>query len=268
MYYTIFCTKKCKYIDLATTFGEICNNLIPEYMLTVLSIIIYLLATIAFSFVLWRNLKEDYTNEQIFGWSLRIFLTSTVVIWMAQTWVPNFTFLLLFSNLAVFGIFFLKRLNLKFFETIDAFTPAWLIFTFISWIGVGIGSKLDLTRIQSYLLGWFFPQIIIACLSLGLFHLFRKNYRHFTWYPSGKVGFAGLSSLGIFWLLFTAIEIYNHFTNLGQAIALSSLTGNGIIYLKVLDTFKISWSLVSSFISLIISIILFVMVYLRSGLKK
>lgn len=223
-------------------------------MLALLAFLFYLLAAFSFSFALWRRLRDDYTNEKIFSWTLRVLALSLLGVWIAQAFIPQFVFFSLFLFGTLSGIVFLKTLGLKFFELIDAVAISIFYFVFFSWIGLGISEGRNLLLLDSYTTSQFYPHLLIALFSIYLYLIFRKYYRGFLWYPSGKVGFCGLASLGIFFLLNAGVEVTVHFKDADTLYKIYSFT--------------ITTQMVNAIIGLGLFIALFVVIYLRSGIRR
>ena len=151
-----------------------------------------------FSFILWKKLKEDYESKNIFwlGWIL--LLSSAVGYWVGNFLSPfRFWISLLFA--LVFGTLTVKKIDFKPFELINALVPAWMSFLFITNLGSYLSSTSH-TSLQTLTL-------VIAPLAFLMYIFFLKKYRSFSWYPSGRVGFPGLASLGIYFL-FRSVAIY------------------------------------------------------------
>ena len=50
---------------------------------------------------------------------------------------------------------------------------------------------------------------ILICIALIiLFIYFDKHYKYFTWYKSGRIGFSGLTILGLFFLIRAAVALF------------------------------------------------------------
>lgn len=146
----------------------------------------------AFSFLLWKGLKEDYPANWIF--SLSIFVGAGAISGV------------LISKLASIG-------GLFFWITAIGLT----IGVFISRISVKIriGDLFDsLVPSSAILLSFIYPVFLfttayefrvlhfigflLTVASLFLFFYLRENYKKFSWYISGKNGFAGIATLGAY----------------------------------------------------------------------
>lgn len=223
-------------------------------MLIVLSLLFYLTAVFLFSFSLWRKLRDDYTNEQIFSWTLRVLATGLLGVWVAKTFLPQFTFFILLIFCSVSGLIFLKTLSFKFFELIDALAISIFYFVLFSWIGLGFSEGRNLFTINIYTTQQFYPHVFISFFSIYIYLIFKKYYRQFSWYPSGKVGFCGLASLAVFFLLNGGIEVVTHLNN------------PDILY--KIYSYSLSSQLINAIIGSGLFITLSIVIYLRSGLKR
>jgi len=149
-------------------------------------------------------MREDYTNSQIFSYTLFSLLGSLAGLWLANTWIPELSFFLTILFFIGSSYFLLKHLSIKFFEYIDGFA----ISLFYFFLFFRAGQFLDQVSYLSFGLNFtlilFILHMIVPIICISCFKYFLKNYRRFSWYPSGKIGFAGLTSLVIF-LLFQAM---------------------------------------------------------------
>jgi len=132
------------------------------------------------SFSFWRRLKEDYSQEDIFGLTLLV-----VVFCLFFYWLPIFFWDQSLSLPFAFAGGFLavkvwsSRFKMKVWEVYDALAPSVLIFLFCGGIGEFLisGSAWAGGYVVISLFGWIFWKFL------------RKRYRSFSWYKSGKIGF-------------------------------------------------------------------------------
>jgi len=150
--------------------------------MTLILTIFKVLAIILASFVFWRNLKEDYSDEEIFSVSILIFIFS---------FLGERVFSLQGAFLgAIFPLAFFSRIKKwDFWLAADALVFPLLIagaaFNFQEPL------KIFLLAIVGFL-GWWA----------------KENYRSFSWYKSGKVGFLICFSTLSFFSLFLILEIF------------------------------------------------------------
>lgn len=152
---------------------------------------------ITFLYIFWRRLKEDYSASSIFTTSLYVLLGILVGLIVSRKFLPSWWFWLSFSGTGLglaLGIF---RFHLRFFETLEACTIGFLP-------GLSLIFLNDSIKTSSVVS--FVSFVVIAAL-IALFYFFDRHYKDFSWYKSGRIGFAGLSTLGIFFLVRATIAI-------------------------------------------------------------
>lgn len=162
-------------------------------MSNVFGFVFGLFAIFSFAFILWRELKEDYLNETIFKFTLALFFGVGLGSWLAGIWLPDFVFWGSFAGGLVAGFYLTKKLGLRFFEIIDGLTFAALVFMLVLYLG-------QMVKILPHVSYYIAAKTFLVLLLLGLYGYFLKSYRRLGWYPSGKVGFAGLATLALFFL--------------------------------------------------------------------
>lgn len=133
-------------------------------------------------FVFWRRLKDDYEGKLVFTGSIYVVLGAGVG-YLASYLLPDWRFLLelagAFSGLVV-GV---KLFRFRFYETLEALVIAFLYFAFVIETGKAL---FALSLIDAYL-------AFTLLALIGLYHFFDKEYQNFSWYASGRAGFAGLT---------------------------------------------------------------------------
>ncbi len=182
------------------------------------------------SFVFWRRLREDYDEDDLLTFYLSLGLfgllggrVASVIFdfgrFAGHELVLRFLSLVRFPGLSLYGagiavilttIVFCSRKNWSFWEVWDAMIESalWVIsvgsiggFLSSSMIGketkLAIGVKMLGLSGDRHPVALYMVWISLACLVFCAW--FRKSYRRFLWYPSGKVGFVGLSTLFL-WL--------------------------------------------------------------------
>ena len=151
-------------------------------------------------FFFWRRLKDDYLGSQIFNVSFLTIFIASVLIFSSNFLVQKKSSLLLYFNpqtlwfwpltLSFFiGLFLAsKYYGFKFYEAADSAISALFVFLVFTFLSFFIFSQNAL----------FLLPVIFISFFLGLYLWMNKNYKRFTWYRSGRLGFAGLTSFGIF----------------------------------------------------------------------
>jgi len=131
------------------------------------------LAAVVSSFSIWRNLREDYDDEEIFKLTFLVLTSSLLFSWF-------FSLSGAFVGMVLAVIFRISKLKRSFWEVLDAFSLPMIYFFLIGGFGwfLTTGNLLDLL----------YPSFGGAGGFL-FFSLMKKKYRSFPWYKSGKTGF-------------------------------------------------------------------------------
>lgn len=143
-----------------------------------------------FLFIFWKRLKEDYVSNMLF--TMAFYIIVGVFLGRAASFyfLPQWWFWTSFVGLLLGYFIGILRYKLKVFESMDALVPGiifWLSFYFLQ--GAIVTSNLPGLLASVYL------------LVLGiLYFIFDKHYKSFSWYKSGRIGFSGLTVLGILFL--------------------------------------------------------------------
>lgn len=156
-----------------------------------LEIALIFVASIIFLFVYFRKLKEDFLPSQIFrDGTIILFLTSLGAI-ISTAFVPGLWFWLSAIGFLIGFVVAIIRSRIPLFEGLEASTIGvfWLLFFYYLF------QVIKIPEIPQFagLLGIIFTFIIYL--------FFTFNYKRFTWYRSGKIGFAGLATLACFFLI-------------------------------------------------------------------
>jgi hypothetical protein len=162
------------------------------------NILVSILGIILFLFIFWKRLKEDYSAEIIFkvcfyilvgvgaGWALSVIFFPVCFFWLAFTG----------GVLGLVIAFFL--LKVKFYETLEAF-----IIGFLPWLSlIFLQNSVETSSLSSFL--GFLAILILTFVS----YYFDTHYKKFNWYRSGRIGFAGLATAGLFFLTRLILAIF------------------------------------------------------------
>ncbi len=163
-------------------------------------IVIYILLVIiclfVFLFVFWRGLKEDYIPSQIFSTSIVIILTVLAGYFCSSFYFKEYRFWFVILTFIIGYIIGSKRSGIKFYEGLDSLISALLLSIFISSV-----------ILYSYRTVNLFLFYISIGLSLAIYYIVKKYYKTFIWYRSGRRGFPGLFTTGVFLLTRSAISL-------------------------------------------------------------
>ncbi len=143
-----------------------------------------------FFFLLWKTLKDDYHYEKIFNLSF-ILLGCAIVLWLISGYVEeSYRFIFIFFGSFIVFTFGLIKQKMNFYESFEGF-----VISFLAWYAVfTLQITISQSSLSSFLSFW------MTLISIFIFYVSKTYYRSFSWYKSGKVGFAGIVSL-IFFIL-------------------------------------------------------------------
>jgi hypothetical protein len=145
-------------------------------MSTFLQVLFSIIGVVFFLFFYWLRLREDYTKDQIFSSGFYIVI-GVIVGFLLSTFLklPLIRFWVIFTGFSLGLVLGTYRFKLKFYEGLEA-----------------------------AILGMFFWSLFTGnwhmIIFIPVFYFLSGSYKRFTWYKSGKVGFAGLGSLALYFL--------------------------------------------------------------------
>jgi len=186
-----------------------------------ITILVNIFAFFVFLFVVWKRLKEDYPVEDVFNLCFVTALGLTLGYFTAKLFAPRYWFWLEVLGILLGFMFLAIKKGLKFYETIEA-----LFIAFLTWFGI----YWVFLFIQTPAITSFLATLLIACFIV-LFYLLDGNYKNFTWYKSGKIGFSGLVTAGLFFLSRSAVASLFPF--------MLSFSGKTEVYLSAVTSFII-----------------------------
>ena len=151
-----------------------------------------------FLFIYWKRLKEDYSSSIVFASGLYVILGIGIAEAISSKFLPIWWFWLDMFGVAVGLGISIFRYKLRFFETLET-----LIVSLIPWISfIFLVNSIQTLSLVS-LIGF----IVMLLLLVG-FYYFDARYKRFVWYRSGRIGFSGLTTLGIFFLIRSLVAVF------------------------------------------------------------
>lgn len=151
-------------------------------------------------FIFWKRLKEDYSSEIIFSSGIVIYIFLFAGYFLTKKLFPSWFFWGSFLSLLLGLGIVIWKYKVRFYESFEAITFSLL--PFYSFI------FLKDSVINSSLIS--FIAFLVCLTFIYIFFYFDTHYKEFSWYKSGKIGFSGLATLGIFFLTRAAIAIFFH----------------------------------------------------------
>lgn len=150
-----------------------------------------------FLFLFWKRLKEDYSSEIIFKTS------SYVILGILLGYIVSARFFrewFLYAELlgVVAGLWFANfRFKIRVYEMLEASVQATLPWISLLFLHDSIVSSSFVS----------FSGFLLTLAIIFFYYYMDLHYREFTWYKSGKVGFSGLITLGLIFLIRSVIAI-------------------------------------------------------------
>lgn len=163
----------------------------------IFNILTNFVAIFIFLFLLWKKLKEDYVSSQIFNVGIYILFFIALSNYLSVKYIPEYWFWSIVLGVFIGLIVGIIRYRFRFFETLEA-----IVISIIPWYGLYFFSDAIGNNNLSSLLG----SIIIIGLVV-VYAILDKHYKRFSWYKSGKVGFSGLSILGLLFIIRAIVAI-------------------------------------------------------------
>ena len=162
------------------------------------NILVAFLGTLIFLFLFWKRLKEDFVAEIIFKVASYILAGVLIGFIFAFKFSPDWFLWYSFAGAMLGMIFGVFTLRVKFYEALEAFTISflpWLAFMFLedSVVNSSLSSFLGFTA---------------TLVFIFVSYWFGDHYKNFTWYKSGKIGFAGLATLALIFLIRFTVAIF------------------------------------------------------------
>ena len=153
-------------------------------------IIANFIGILIFLYMLWRVLKDDYHFEKIFNLGfiiLSVFLLNSFIL---KYLLSEYWFWINLFSLVLASLFIIKRQKMKFFEILNA-----MVIGLLPWLSmIYINDAINNSSLSSFVIFW----VVLICVFLYFFS--SANYRRFSWYKSGRIGFSGIVAALIFFL--------------------------------------------------------------------
>ena len=156
-----------------------------------INILVGLVGVFIYLFIFWKKLKEDYVANQIFTTGILSILFGILAYFISTRFLPMWWFWLALIGFTAGLTLGIIRYHMRGYETAEAAGVAILPWLFLIFITDSIINQ----SIYSFL---YAMTVVIAVV---VYLILNSKYKEFSWYASGRVGFAGLTAIGIFFLL-------------------------------------------------------------------
>ncbi len=162
-----------------------------------INILVNILGILMFLFVFWKRMREDFSSQIIFQTASAILIGIGLGSLVSSIFIPGWSFWISLVIAVIVMLLMQVKFKLRFYETLEALILAsmpWLSLTFL----------IDSIRVSSMIS---FLSFIVILVMVFFSYWLDMNYKSFTWYRSGKVGFAGLSIAILFFLTRTVLAV-------------------------------------------------------------
>jgi len=161
------------------------------------NIAITLLGVLIFLFIFWKRLKEDYASEIIFQSATFIILGIFVGAFLSSRLFPVWFFWASLLGGSIGLTLAIIRFKIKFYESLEAF-----IIASLPWLSlVFLANSVATSSLSSFL------AFLVILFMVFLSYFLDTHYKSFTWYRSGKIGFAGIATASLIFLLRAVLAI-------------------------------------------------------------
>lgn len=150
-----------------------------------------------FLFVFWRRLRDDYSSEIIFQIATWILVGLSLGLTVARLFSPSWFFWFSLFGCLIGMFMAVIKFKLRFFETLEAVIMAGMPFVSLLFFK---------DSVTNYSLNSFLA-FVASLILIFLAYWFDLRYKTFTWYKSGRIGFAGLAVSILFFISRTVIAI-------------------------------------------------------------
>lgn len=163
-------------------------------------VITYFFALIGYLFIYWRRLKEDYAPQVIFasGFIIIISIAVASLIALIAFGSVSYAFWIAIGIYLVAFYFVLKKYRLRGYETFEASGMGLLFIVLVSSLWSFVASPNPAS----------FVLVLLPILAHLIFGFLDSRYKRFTWYSSGRVGFAGLTAILLYFLMRSVVVVF------------------------------------------------------------
>lgn len=161
------------------------------------NIAIILLGVLIFLFIFWKRLKEDYASNIIFQSATFIILGIFVGYFLSSRLFPFWFFWASLFGASIGLTLSLIRFKIKFYESLEAF-----IIAALPWLSlIFLANSVVTSSFSSFL------AFVVILIMVFLSYWLDTHYKSFTWYRSGKIGFAGIATASLVFLIRAVLAI-------------------------------------------------------------
>lgn len=164
----------------------------------IINLLTGLFGCLVFLFIFWKRLKEDYASEIVFK-SATYILTAILISWLLSVrFFPEwFLWAEFIGGMMGLAISF-RLLRIRFYETLEAF-----VISSLPWVSLTLlKSSVVSSSLSSFI------AFLVTLVVIFVYYFLDYHYKEFTWYKSGKIGFAGLSTLALIFVTRSLLALF------------------------------------------------------------
>lgn len=164
-----------------------------------------------FLFTAFRRLRRDYPQQEVVKMSILSLILSGALYYLVSRFSLRLSFTAGLLGLVLVIYFFAQQNNWRFWAVVESLSVpglvVWLLVSFGNWFQMG------------------------AAIVVLLSNLYWQNYRRFSWYPSGKIGFLFLIDLVQFSVIRIGLDFWqNRLIELASWVVVFWLSVAAIIF--------------------------------------
>jgi len=167
-------------------------------LVAIASILTNTLGILVFLFILWMRLKEDFASEIIFKLGFNTLIGICLGVLISNKFLRPYFLWFGFMGGLIGMLTTVLKFKSKFFEIFEAF-----IVSVLPWMGFVFLND----SVMHYSLSSFLGFIAILVLIFVSYYL-SAHYKNFNWYKSGKIGFTGITILGLIFIIRFMLAIF------------------------------------------------------------
>src|SRR3989344_4045539 len=164
----------------------------------IINLLTGLFGCLVFLFIFWKRLKDDYAAEIVFKSATYILIGILATWFISVKFFPEWFLWAEFIGVIIgLGISF-RFLRVRFYETLEAF-----VISSLPWVSLTL---LKSSVVNSSLSS--FIAFLVTLVMIFAYYFLDYHYKEFTWYKSGKIGFAGLFTLALIFVSRSLLALF------------------------------------------------------------
>lgn len=150
-----------------------------------------------FLFTFWKRLREDYNESFIFNSSFYVLFGIVISVLASLYFFEKWWFWFGLFGAVLGTLVAILRFKLRVLETLESSVLGGLNLLILVFFYDFVVNLKILSGVAS----------LVILMLIALFIYLDKHYKDFSWYKSGRIGFSGLTILGLFFLIRAAVAL-------------------------------------------------------------